>query len=153
MELEIKHLTPYLPYGLKMIFESKGGRVITLTGITHQGPYGVTITDGHGSMWLKHCGFKPILHPLSDLTKEITHNGETFSPIEALNQEFFDGDEYEIKFYPNGCYFYVSRNGVHCVVPQGKMINKLAEWHFDFQGLIEAGLAIDVNMLDVCPQP
>lgn len=66
MKLELKHLAAYLPYELKMYYE-------TLLGVKRH--------------WILRCGTiseaivyqnKPILRPLSDLTKEIEVNGEKF---------------------------------------------------------------------------
>ena len=34
--------------------------------------------------WVEHKYFKPILHPLSDINKEIEHKGERFVPIERI---------------------------------------------------------------------
>lgn len=82
--LTLEHLSAYLPYELKMIFEGTGGRIITLMGINNQGKYGVTITGGEGAMFLNTCRFKPLLRPLSQLTQEIEHNGETFVPMVEL---------------------------------------------------------------------
>lgn len=90
MELELKHIAPYLPYELKMIFEGNGGRIITLTGITNQGKHGITITNGHGVMWLNSSGFKPLLRPLSDLTNKIWCNGKNFVPIQELFQMAYE---------------------------------------------------------------
>ena len=81
--------------------------------------------------------FKPILRPLSDLTKEIEVNGEKFLPLDELaiieevvclqySTEFF---ETSIKYLPNW------------------IIEKLLEWHFDIYELIEKGLAIDINTI------
>ena len=42
MKLELKHLAPYLPYGLSMIFE-KSGRLITMQSCFYNGS--VHITD------------------------------------------------------------------------------------------------------------
>ena len=91
---------------------------------------------------------KPILHPLSDLTKEIEHKGEKFVPITIL-KEMNDGD-----------YIYISEFGVS--IDNGyaagynlniafTFIQKLIEWHFDIAGLIEKGEAIDVNTLSENP--
>ena len=69
MKLELKHLTPYLPYNLKLIFESKGGRVVEVTGL--RTAFNIiedkrlfffnTKTDT-----LSINYFKPILRPLCD---------------------------------------------------------------------------------------
>lgn len=77
--------------------------------------------------------FKPILRPLSDLTKEIEHNGEKFVPSEKLAFHLFEKSDRE--YYLNG-----GINGVPFWVSQ-----KYFEWHFDVFGLIEKGLAINKN--------
>lgn len=130
-KLTLEHLSAYLPYGLKMIFEGKGGREITLSSITSQGRYGIVISGGTGPMWLNSCGFKPILRPLSDLTKEIEHNGERFVPIDILGWNSYEN---------------IIKKGICDSVGYQYMI-KLFEWHFDVFGLIDKGSAIDINTL------
>lgn len=83
--------------------------------------------------------FKPILRPLSDLTKEITHKGETFVPTKKLDSEF--GDD-----------FLESLLDWLPVVTNIEMapyviVEKLCEWHFDVFGLIPAGHAVSVDSL------
>jgi hypothetical protein len=80
--------------------------------------------------------FKLILLNLSDLTKEITHNGETFVPIEniAIYSTTNQGLAYLIEQIRTGF--------IEVIV-----FNKLLEWHFDVFGLIENNLAIDLNTL------
>lgn len=152
-QLELKYVVPYLPYELNMIFENKGGRIIILSGITDQGEHGITITSGHGSMWLHECGFKPILRPLSDLTKEIEINGIRFEPAywfeicddENDSLEFDFGNIKLIKQIKG-----IAQNECHHdlqFLPYF-VINKFFEWHFDVFGLIEKGLAIDINTLN-----
>ena len=68
---------------------------------------------------------------MSDLTKEITHRGEKFVPLLALDKlncfPISDTDK-ALRYY-----------------------DKLNEWMFDYRGLISAGLAIDVNTLPENP--
>lgn len=132
-QLTLKHLAPYLPYELQMIFESTGGRIITLIGITKQGKYGIVITSGQGGLWLSQ-GWKPILRPMSDLTKEIEHNGEKFVPEEVLmrlNQK--DSSDYFSEL----------------ILDAYEITSKLFEWHFDVFDLCSKGLAIDINTIDL----
>jgi len=87
MKLELKHLAGYLPYGLKVIFESKGGRILEVTGLRMAGVSEQTsklIYFNSISETLNIEYFKPILRPLSDLTKKIEVNGEKFVPILEL---------------------------------------------------------------------
>lgn len=74
---------------------------------------------------------KPLLRPMSDLTKEITHEGERFVPtlaLDKLNCFPVSDTEKALRYY-----------------------DKLNEWMFDYRNLIYAGLAIDVNTLPENP--
>lgn len=116
--------------------------------------------------------YKIVKHPLSDLTKEIEVNGEKFVPIveickisETVNKvlrinsksnicrfDFINGIQEVLRF----CYHFNTNhfqltdeegdNG--CILHQMEMFEKLLEWHFDIYGLIENGLAIDINALE-----
>jgi hypothetical protein len=121
---------------------------------------------------------KPILRHLSDLTKEIEHKGEKFVPILEIGTEFFadmekyvnedDGsisygwDEYHIDDSQGYEFSYSSEHMCFGVwydskeenesplyqVGGYKEMQKLFEWHFDVFGLIEKGLAIDINTIN-----
>jgi hypothetical protein len=67
--LTLEHLAPYLPYGLKMIFEGKKGRIVEVTGLRVAGINEKTsklIYFSSISETLSIRYFKPILRPLSD---------------------------------------------------------------------------------------
>ncbi len=118
MKLELKHLSAYLPYELKY----------------KDIPQGYTedrTLDTRTFEWALNNG-KPILRPMSDLTKEIQLNGEKFIPIEKLSPvpNFFN-TEFLIKTPIASSY---------------EVVTKLLELHFDIFGLINKGLAIDINL-------
>jgi len=76
MKLEIKHLAAYLPYGL--------------TGVYDKTPFDGKYTRGTMKLNCDEFQFflgnsKPLLHPLSKLTEEIEHDGDTFVPLKRLN--------------------------------------------------------------------
>ena len=74
----------------------------------------------------------PFLRPLSDLIKEIEHNGERFSP------------EYTIWKLSQDKQFIIEISqitGLSIETPYWA-IQMLISWHFDVFGLIEKGLAI-----------
>ena len=79
--------------------------------------------------------FKLILRPLSDLTKEIEHNGEFICIYEELelNKRLSVNDFKDIKYWID-------------YLPYG-IVKELHKYHFDTDRLIEAGLAIDINEL------
>ena len=136
MKLELKHWTSYLPYNVNL--KSNEGRIPSvMTGIQY--PY-IECTLEH-NIANHFSNFSLILRPLSDLTKEIEVDGEKFIPIENLGYD----KEYRVTFYEKGRYFYVYRNGIHVICFQGEMIDLLLSWHFDIFGLIDAGLAVDIN--------
>lgn len=75
----------------------------------------------------------PLVRPLSDLTKEIEHNGERFVPVDKLDEI-------------NGFTFFGSIKNFYTVYEKGEYVpywvaQKLYEWHFDFYLLLEKGLA------------
>lgn len=76
----------------------------------------------------------PIMHSLSNLTKEIEHNGEKFVPLyELIILDKAFTTSYIEMFGIEECKYFI--------------IEKLYEWHFDIYGLIEKGLAIDKNKI------
>ena len=114
----------------------------------------------------------PILYPLSDLTKEIQHQGEKFIPIVELakisgikynvvrkiGEHSIDlgknNDDFSIRFwYESFTYnsFLACRNGHYFPINQLLLIQKLIEWHFDIALLIGKREAININMLHQNP--
>jgi len=131
MKLEIKHLAPYLPYKIKGRSRNTGTMFI-ITGFNSRNSittYGdLDMSDFEGTQLL--------LRPLSDLTKEIEVNGEKFVPIKKFKKTTllkhvskypFDFKDLEFERYD--------------------VMLLLFQWHFDVFGLIEGGLAIDINTL------
>jgi len=138
MKLELKHLAPYLPYGVKVkdVDNDTYEIVIYIDDLLI-----VRRTRRLCSIKIKIELTKLILRPLSDLFVEIETN-EKFIPVLEL-MELADTD-YERDFI----------NNLEQIVKEGKieympysLIKYLFEWHFDVFGLIEAGLAIDINKI------
>lgn len=104
--LELKHLAPYLPYGLKGIYNET---IITLS----LNGYSSVDEIGYDISLFLSCKIKPILRPLSDLTKEIEVNGEKFVPLQKLcrmvayNEQYRKEWKYSEKneYVPNGTQF------------------------------------------------
>jgi hypothetical protein len=149
-ELELKHVAPYLPYGLKIASAYLDSR--ELIGLRNdKGCDCVWVIFERNSKDLSaHVNInkiKLILRPMSDLKKEIEVNGNKFVPFEVLenilrslgnsnllgthtlnrlmNKEF--PIEYKIGITPYA------------------IIQKLFEWHFDVFDLIEQGMAVNIN--------
>lgn len=82
---------------------------------------------------------KPILRPLSDLTKEIEHNGKKIIPL------------LELKWNRTINGFTKSNIDAAMSSLSLKDAIKLIEWHIDIAGLIDKGEVIDVNTLQENP--
>ncbi len=121
-KLELKHLSGYLPYKL---------------GLWHSEWKEVLIMDSNGcksyslSIYDVSKYAKPILHPLSDLTNDtcdFIYNKEVdySSIIQWINLDIESrlSSKFSLLFW-----------------------NDLYKYHFDIHGLIEKGLAIDINTL------
>ena len=89
--------------------------------------------------------YKPILHPLSDLTKPIEHKGEKFVPIKEIQKRN------DFIHLMNGR-FVIGVKSVYELDELPTWVTQLLiEWHFDIADLISKGEAIDVNTLEVNP--
>jgi hypothetical protein len=118
MKLELKHLAPYLPYGLNCYNEMHKRKEIL----------NIVIKDGIKECTVSHLfdyyfyKIKPILRPLSDLTKAELKAIEYPSKLRLIH---------DLK------YGYV----------QYYIMQELFKKKVDVFGLIEKGLAIDINTL------
>jgi hypothetical protein len=119
MKLELKHLAPYLPYGLNGIHQD---RIIDLNP---------------NNLWVFTLNAKPILRPLSDLDLDLWNiindvDGEYYLQLD--NGNVFLTDTCDLNL------FEISRTI--------NVLNQLFKNHFDVFGLIKRGLAIDINTID-----
>ena len=141
MKLELKHLASYLPYGLN-IKDIKHGSVFEALHFITTPHQDFSLFKGNFDQLINDKYLKPVLFPLSSLTKEINFNGETFVPIYKIYEfEQWDTDElYEI--INNGTIegIYNDLN----LIPYSHA-EKLFEWKIDVFGLIDAGLAEPVT--------
>ena len=154
-ELQLKHLSPYLPYKIRLHY-GYGDKIGFISNIYTIGDgydnddIKISIDNGDGEhIWM----FRPILRPLSDLTKAIKFNLTTY----AFTDLFEIGDT-------DGCIFEFDHGNIKTI----KAIESIAEHYschdisylpsavvqmmtehlFDIFGLIPAGLAININTLD-----
>lgn len=156
MKLELKHLAPYLPYELRIFHsafmfrnnwnENEIGTMVGITDVVELDVLGETTFDivmrRDKDFYKLHDSrghFKSILRPLSDITKEIEINGEKFVPSDKINKCTTTGGTYN--------WFKISEIG-NLKYVNYEVVQKLFEWHFDIFGLIEKGLAIDINTLN-----
>ena len=89
----------------------------------------------------------PILYPLSDLTKEIQHNGFEIIPLsEIIEDERCNSDIQHLSR------MILNLNMKElCLNYPFWVIQKLIEWHFDIALLIEKKEAININTLSKNP--
>lgn len=179
--LTLEHIAPYLPYGLKVLINNKTVELFKACATSIE-----TRPSVHGFTYCSFDDFKPILRPLSDLTKEIEHKGVSFIPllllakIENYENNYLDDDEngvpiigkdvsdfdmgsmtyahtYRFRFDEELKLFVVDlldedgsmiSEAMNIATRNFDLIKKLYEWHFDVFGLIEKGLAIDINSIE-----
>lgn len=172
-ELELKHIAPYLPYGLKVqskIDRTIDGiaRIVDITGDNNDVKIGYRWSDSE-HIWM----FKPILRPLSDLYKEV--DGKV-GIVELAKIQFNAGelnlykhndvnctvwcDEKAESFffrYSDKCksfivericgYGNIERTEQESCTNQLQLFEYLFANHYDVFGLIEKGLAVDINTI------
>lgn len=161
---KIEYLAGYLPFKLKMQYIGQG-RPFRGTKKVEE----LNIQNIELLMFSNHR--KPILRPLSDTTKEIEVNGVKFVPIIKLtkiahgyrfiehvivsdnfmNVDYFKyGEHFKFSISQGLKFINIYNNSENKYIPisnLSKLLQKLHEWHFDIYGLIEKGLAIDINTL------
>lgn len=166
--LTIKELAPYLAYELDL-YHPDNDNVYKLVIINNT----VSLRGGLNIDEAIKYNCKPLLRPLSDLTKPITHNGETFVPMEKLCNDFCHrtpcnpefGKSKILMHADNGgglkWWFVYHRNKMtfelsddnkdmsNHTITQYEMFQKLFEWNFDVFGLIPRNLAIDINTIKI----
>jgi len=149
MKLELKHLAPYLPY-LLTIRVYRANESLFVEDLVLNGEILDYLFENSHQRNNSMNIYKPILRPLSDITKEIEVNGERFIPAAKLKSMVYEFDNIKISFVIvdgiGGRYIAWQANNdrTNRPVPY-QFYEKLYEWHFDIFGLIDAGLAVDIN--------
>lgn len=133
--LELKHISPYLPYNLQLtcdaIFRANSNsrpihpkaKATLSTALLADIDEGVYDSIGR---------FIPMLRPLSQLTQLVEIGSEKFIPIERLKEMYgqtIEVDESRHLIQPITCEPYI-------------LIRQLFEWQFDVYRLIDNGLAV-----------
>lgn len=139
-KLELKHLAPYLPYGLKIKTSNNQGNVIRqIHGIDISEEFVLACgyinyieSDNYYPYTLKSC--KPILRPLSDLkNKDLDLWIEFSEKIDEISVDYLIDSLVNKSFYSKD---------IHLAF---KIYEVLFEMHFDVFGLINKGLAISYS--------
>ena len=145
-KLELKHLAPYLPYGLRGFIETRSARYeVEIVGWNYTTLH--TNPSIHGYTNCSFEDFKPILHPLSDLVKPCLPDERT--PAEEMEDDLMMSwcvaydEAYEI----------ITENEATLKAKAKMLPYEMVEWlfehHFDVYGLIEQDLAVDINTLQI----
>lgn len=144
MELQFKQFMAHAAHDV----DTSLGKITGINGNDHDGLWITTKTkEGiRHHVQLSYSGFKLHLRPLSDLTKEIDYNGKTYEYLEWLRTFCICDAEHDFIDACQDCPPSIDEKLKVCPY---NLIQKLLEWHFDVFGLIEKGLAIDMNTLKV----
>lgn len=139
--LTIKELAPYLPYGVMGTYQLQDV-LPSAIGPPKYELRNKELRPDSVDFFLKYC--KPLLRPLSDLTKEIEVNGEKFIPeiwLKTYIMEKENYSHYDTSWIRELQYKYDISKISYWVM------EKLYEWHFDTKNLISRRLAIDLNTI------
>jgi hypothetical protein len=173
-KLELKDIVGYLPYDLQVYNEQQDSKIDTIIGIfqekfdfEHWSPLNSDIEN-----------YKPILRPMSDLTKSIVVKGynddKKFVPIVALAERSFEieidavtgfaqngkcrGVSFIFDYVEYGFSYSEDTDSFHTQIispkqniiadNQSQLFDLLNQWHFDYRNLIEDGLAVDINTIN-----
>ena len=152
MKLELKHLAPYLPYQLKGIFydnEHSVKQIVTIE-LLHI-PDELTIINSESEWNIYLSEFKPILRRLSDLERGEQGNHVTQHKINLLLGEDNKYGDFLFSHYRGYLTALTKSNQTGYTYIPLKLTNRMLELlfadHFDVFGLIDAGLAIDINTI------
>jgi len=127
--IELKHWSDYLPYKVNFSHIISSGIETSVTSVRELLPEDVPFL-------IRDTGAKLILHPLSDLTKEIDINGNgEFTVVKDYISTSIKDSERNMMYLLKGNY----DNFLHW------KIERLRSLHFDLDGLIEKGFAINYN--------
>lgn len=146
--LTLEHLAPYLPYGVEV--KTEDGIFKVVGWVDDIGICLDTIFYGANAI----PEYKLILRPLSDLTKEIEHHGKRFIPLHIINGFGKNSEsicdrwiEPNLTTQGGGSW----EGGIEDDIDTFQfywLYVKLLSWHFDVFGLIEKGLAIEINSIE-----
>lgn len=122
--INLNQITSYLPHEVSFI-NNKNNFILPLNGV-----YDKLQVHSFGNGYFYLTDIKLILRPIHDICKPIMHKEEKFVPFEkiAIYQDFHQ------------LVYNILTGFVEVIV-----FNQLLEWKFDVYGLIDKGLAIDMN--------
>jgi len=163
-KVELKDIAGYLPYELK-ILDTESKLIYPFLGYEIDTTLTKILLYDSEEDWWNLSNFMPILRPLSDLYREITHNGDKIVPIVELakSQREFNWevgkDDFgnscakygEIFFGFKNHSFYLHDFSNDLIYCQYALFDYLHELKIDYRQLCKKGLAISVYDLDKNP--
>jgi hypothetical protein len=156
MKLKLEELLPYLLYDLKVmdLYDNKE-RFFTGYSINHTEPVKVSVRRNELSSGRLLSEVKPILKPLSDLNTKYGENEVNEHFINTLIEKKYKLDYGVFSHYKG--FLHIELDGdLDLRYDSNKCIDfdvifeiqkQLFKNHYDVFGLIEKGLAIDINTL------
>lgn len=154
-KLELKHLSAYLPYGLKVNhkgFDSDGETPWKICTISTIGEECITFDESCRDFYFEDdeldCDIKLILFPLESLTKEIDYAGERFVickwlfSVEASEEEQFDLYGTIPDYWKTNIKMLKNKDYMHM---DYVVVDSLLKHKFDVFNLISQGLAVPVT--------
>lgn len=144
-EIELKYISPYFPYNLKLTNYNKTAifELLTLSKSLDIDVIDINETwnyENHKTYNIKHSKFLPILKPIEELSKKIIEEfycyNKNLSHDEKIIELFCEEngvddllENIDLKTLPYNCIEYMFKN------------------HYDFFGLIEKNIAINYKEL------
>ena len=159
--LQLKHLAPYLPYELNGVDSIYPQLHFKLLGFKSSSPTTlirpVWVYTGDKAEVANRWNCKPILRPLSivSLRDIIQHEGECTTAIDEIYSDSWMAGGYTSRETEHGGLLIISNEDRSTILiephkPHTAMHwvwEKLVEMKFDVFGLIDKGLAVDMNEL------
>lgn len=161
-KLKFKDIAGNIPFGLFIYQEKSHDMIKVHTVLNNENMDDLSFGTSRYHYIHSSDGYKPILYPLDTIHKTITHNGKEIVPIVELaniaypTMQFTIIEDFtcielglrrEFGWKNNGFVF----NQCFFVDNQYQLFDYLHELKIDYRGLIDAGLAIDVNTLNENP--
>lgn len=144
-QLLARYIAAYAPYGLKLI-DLRDNHEFELMGLYDDSFSIYSQSEPTRTIYFNNNDYpdiKPILRPLSDLIKPT-------EPNSGITWQGLINREYSYEWFYDDLSFSVTGNDYYNLKDAIAVYEKLLEWHFDVFGLIDAGLAIDINTIQPC---
>ena len=166
-KLELKDIVGYLPYDLKCKYNDEK-TIWTLD------PFAVDTDAKNLKLPLWHFDYvdEIFLRPLSDLTKPIKvdgyNEGEEFIPLVELAKEsgvvvskysleilnitpncIEIGDGYVLQYLGDSFMCLDNDDAEYSPINNVHLFDLLNQWHLDYRNLIDDGLAVDINTINL----